>query len=60
MIRRLLLYARPHLGLLLAAFGMMVVLALSTGAFVFLTGPALRYLLTGGTAIPQIDRKCVV
>ena len=43
-------YARPHLGRLLLATGAMGVLALATGLYAFLVGPALRYLLTGGSS----------
>jgi subfamily B ATP-binding cassette protein MsbA len=43
-------YARPHLGRLLLATGAMAVLALATGLYAFLVGPALRYLLTGGAS----------
>ncbi len=46
---RLLGYARPHVGLLMAAFACMTVLGLATGAYAYLMGPALRFLLSGGT-----------
>ena len=46
---RLLRSGRPHRGLLLRAFACMVVLGLTTGAYAYLVGPALRFLLTGGT-----------
>jgi subfamily B ATP-binding cassette protein MsbA len=46
---RLLGYARPHVGLLVAAFACMAVLGLATGAYAYLMGPALRFLLSGGT-----------
>jgi ATP-binding cassette, subfamily B, bacterial MsbA len=45
---RLLGYARPHVGVLVAAFGCMAVLGLATGAYAYLMGPALRFLLSGG------------
>ena len=47
---RLLPYARPHLGRLLLASLAMAVLALATGVYAFLVGPALRFLLTGGAS----------
>src|SRR5262249_26597412 len=47
---RLLPYARPHLGRLLLAGMAMAVLALATGLYAFLVGPALRFLLTGGAS----------
>jgi len=47
---RLVPYARPHLGRLLLASLAMAVLALATGLYAFLVGPALRYLLTGGAS----------
>jgi subfamily B ATP-binding cassette protein MsbA len=47
---RLLPYARPHLGRLLLASVAMAVLALATGIYAFLVGPALRFLLTGGAS----------
>ncbi|HET9155377.1 MAG TPA: hypothetical protein VFN91_01840, partial [Myxococcaceae bacterium] len=43
-------YARPHLGRLLLATVAMAVLALATGLYAFLVGPALRFLLTGGAS----------
>jgi subfamily B ATP-binding cassette protein MsbA len=45
---RLLGYARPHVGVLVAAFACMAVLGLTTGAYAYLMGPALRFLLSGG------------
>lgn len=45
---RLLGYARPHVGVLVAAFACMAVLGLATGAYAYLMGPALRFLLSGG------------
>ena len=45
---RLLRYARPHAGVLGAAFACMALLGLSTGAYAYLLGPALRFLLSGG------------
>jgi ATP-binding cassette, subfamily B, bacterial MsbA len=47
---RLVPYARPHLGRLLLASLAMAVLALATGLYAFLVGPALRFLLTGGAS----------
>jgi subfamily B ATP-binding cassette protein MsbA len=47
---RLLPYARPHLGRLVLASAAMAVLALATGLYAFLVGPALRYLLSGGAS----------
>ncbi len=47
---RLLPYARPHAGRLLLASLAMAVLALATGLYAFLVGPALRFLLTGGAS----------
>jgi subfamily B ATP-binding cassette protein MsbA len=46
---RLLRYARPHVSVLVAAFGCMAVLGLSTGAYAYLMGPALQFLLSGGS-----------
>ena len=45
----LLRYGRPHVRVLVAAFGCMVVLGLATGAYAYLMGPALRFLLSGGS-----------
>jgi len=45
---RLLRYARPHVGVLLLAFVGMAAVGLTTGAYAYLTGPALRFLLSGG------------
>ncbi|MET0402733.1 MAG: ABC transporter ATP-binding protein [Cystobacter sp.] len=45
---RLLGYARPHAAVLGAAFVCMAVLGLCTGAYAYLMGPALRFLLSGG------------
>ncbi len=45
---RLLRYARPHFGVLLLAFVGMAAVGLTTGAYAYLTGPALRFLLSGG------------
>lgn len=47
-MKRLLLLGRPHWRLLGAAFVCMAVVALTTGAYAFLMGPGLRFLLTGG------------
>ncbi len=48
-LARLLGYARPHVGVLVAAFACMTVLGLATGAYAYLMGPALRFLLSGGS-----------
>jgi ATP-binding cassette, subfamily B, bacterial MsbA len=40
---------RPHLGLLGLAFACMAVLGITTGAYAFLIGPLLRFVLSGGT-----------
>ena len=48
MLLRLLRYGRPHVGVLVAAFACMAVLGLATGAYAYLMGPALRFLLSGG------------
>ena len=45
---RLLRYTRPHVGVLVVAFVGMAVVGLATGAYAYLTGPALRFLLSGG------------
>ncbi|WP_426753152.1 ABC transporter ATP-binding protein [Myxococcus sp. Y35] len=45
---RLLRYARPHLGVLVLAFVGMAAVGVTTGAYAYLTGPALRFLLSGG------------
>ncbi|MGZ6070129.1 MAG: ABC transporter ATP-binding protein, partial [Myxococcaceae bacterium] len=47
---RLVPYARPHVGRLVLATLAMAVLALATGLYAFLVGPALRFLLTGGAS----------
>ena len=47
-LSRLLRYARPHALVLGAAFVCMAVLGLATGAYAYLLGPALRFLLSGG------------
>lgn len=47
-MRRLLELGRPHWRLLAIAFGCMAVVGLTTGAYAWLMGPALRFLLTGG------------
>lgn len=47
-MRRLLELGRPHWRLLAVAFGCMAVVGLTTGAYAWLMGPALRFLLTGG------------
>ena len=45
---RLARFGRPHLGLLAIAFVFMAVLGLATGAYAYLLGPALGFLLSGG------------
>lgn len=45
---RLLALGRPHRRLLALAFGCMAVLGLTNGAYAYLMGPALRFLLSGG------------
>lgn len=49
-MQRLVRLGRPHWGLLGVAFACMVVVAVTTGAYAFLLGPAVRFLLTGGAA----------
>ena len=49
-MRRLLALGRPHFSLLARAFGCMALVAITTGAYAFLMGPALQFLLTGGDA----------
>ncbi len=46
---KLLALGRPHRRLLVLAFACMAIVGLTTGAYAFLMGPALRFLLTGGT-----------
>ncbi len=48
-MRRLLLMGRPHWPVLGLSFICMVMVGVSTGAYAWLMGPALRFLLTGGT-----------
>ncbi len=45
---KLLALGRPHRRLLVVAFACMAVVGVTTGAYAFLMGPALRFLLTGG------------
>ncbi len=47
-MRRLLVLGRPHWRLLGLSFACMAVVALTTGAYAWLMGPALRFLLSGG------------
>ncbi|HZH03200.1 MAG TPA: ABC transporter transmembrane domain-containing protein, partial [Myxococcaceae bacterium] len=47
-LRRLWRAAAPHRGLLYRAFACTAVLGAITGAYAYLMGPALRFLLTGG------------
>jgi subfamily B ATP-binding cassette protein MsbA len=49
-MRRLLKLGKPHASLLVSAFGCMALVAITTGAYAFLMGPALQFLLTGGEA----------
>ncbi|MFZ5438729.1 MAG: ABC transporter ATP-binding protein [Myxococcota bacterium] len=49
-MQRLFRLGRPHRRLLVLAFGCMALVAVTTGAYAFLMGPALRFLLTGGEA----------
>lgn len=60
---RLRAYARGQGGRLGLAFGAMALLGLATGAYAWLVGPALRFLLTGGAegmgwlpGPPHVDR----
>lgn len=46
---KLLALGRPHRALLGVAFACMGLVGVTTGAYAFLMGPALRFLLTGGT-----------
>ncbi len=48
-MRRLLLMGRPHWRVLGLSFVCMVMVGVTTGAYAWLMGPALRFLLTGGT-----------
>lgn len=48
-LRRLWTFAVPHLPLLMVGGLCMLVLGLTTGAFAWLMGPALSWLLSGGT-----------
>ncbi len=52
---RLRRFALPHRAVLFRAFAAMTLHGLATGAFAFLMGPALRFLLTGGE-LPEILR----
>ncbi|MFP2910098.1 ABC transporter transmembrane domain-containing protein, partial [Pyxidicoccus sp. 3LFB2] len=47
-LRRLLRYGRPHVGVLVLAFLGSAVVGLAMGGYAYLTGPALRFLLSGG------------
>jgi len=49
-LNRLLRFARPHGGVLVPAFVCMIALGATTGAYAFLTGHALRFLLSGGSS----------
>ncbi len=49
-MNRLWQLGRPHLRLLAVSFACMAIVGLTTGAYAWLLGPALRFLLTGGTA----------
>jgi subfamily B ATP-binding cassette protein MsbA len=48
-MRRLLSLGRPHWRLLGIAGGCMTLVGVATGAYAWMMGPALRFLLTGGT-----------
>ncbi len=47
-MQRLVRLGRSHSPLLVSAFGCMALVAITTGAYAFLMGPALQFLLTGG------------
>jgi subfamily B ATP-binding cassette protein MsbA len=49
-MRRLVMLGRPHWRLLGQAFVCMALVGLTTGAYAWLMGPALRFLLTGGAS----------
>ncbi len=48
-LRQVLALGRPHLRLLAQAFGCMLVVGATTGAYAWLMGPVLQFLLSGGT-----------
>jgi subfamily B ATP-binding cassette protein MsbA len=48
-LQRLYALGRPHRGLLWRSFIFMAIVGLTTGAYAWLMGPALHFLLTGGT-----------
>jgi subfamily B ATP-binding cassette protein MsbA len=48
-LKRLWQLGRPHLPILAVSMLCMGIVALTTGAYAWLLGPALRFLLTGGT-----------
>src|SRR5215469_7671589 len=49
-LRRLFEFARPHGRILIPAFACMTLLGATTAAYAYLTGPALRFLLSGGSS----------
>jgi subfamily B ATP-binding cassette protein MsbA len=49
-MRRLVMLGKPHWRLLGRAFVCMALVGLTTGAYAWLMGPALRFLLTGGAS----------
>jgi subfamily B ATP-binding cassette protein MsbA len=50
-------FARPHRGILIAAFACMAMLGATTGVYAFLTGPSLGFLLSGGSSgLGAVDR----
>ena len=49
-MQRLLDLGRPHRRLLVISFACMALVAVTTGAYAFLMGPAVRFLLSGGDA----------
>ncbi len=56
-MRRLVVLGRPHWRVLGRAFVFMAIVGVTTGAYAWLMGPALRFLLTGGTAgLGQLTR----
>ncbi|HKD40121.1 MAG TPA: ABC transporter ATP-binding protein [Myxococcaceae bacterium] len=49
-LRRLFEFARPHGRILIPAFACMAMLGATTAAYAYLTGPALGFLLSGGSS----------
>jgi subfamily B ATP-binding cassette protein MsbA len=64
-LRRVYVLGRPHRALLWRSFFFMAIVGLTTGAYAWLMGPALRFLLTGGSSglgavarfAPDVDRE---